>query len=116
MASGRSSRAREDSSEIGLAFRTRGPPPNPFDQVRRSCSASHVESNDTPAPTLDLPTADDFIERPVSTFGENVGTQRLNQSDRRIGTKADNPIDTAEGSDEFHTLLCRQNGSIGTLG
>ena len=116
MASGPSSKAREDSSEIGLAFRTRGPLPNSFDQVRRSCSASHIQSNNTPAPTLDLPTADDFIESPVSALGENVWTQRLNQSDRRIGTKADHPIDTAEGRDEFHTLLCRQNGSIGTLG
>lgn len=111
-----SSRARNDSSEFCLTFSARRSVPDIFDQIGCPRSWDHLQSNDTPARPFDLPATDDRVERPVSTLGEDIRSQFLNQLDRRVGTKADDPIYTTERRHELHSSTSRENGPITPFG
>jgi len=110
------SKDRDDSSDSRLTFLSSRSFPNRFDDVGSPPSRDHLQSNDPPAPVFDLFATDDRAERPFSTLGEDVRAQVLNQPDRRIGAKADDPVDTTECCDKLHAIPCRLYGSARSLG
>jgi len=71
---------------------------------------------DPASPALDFGPADDFVESPVASLSEYVGTKALDQAKGGVRVEPDDPVDTVERGDHLLANYSSLNRPIQPLG
>ena len=82
-----------------------------LDQVRSGLALDEFDADDFASPRLDFRTSDDFIDRPVGTFCQNVGLEFENQFEGVVLGKDDDMVHAGESGQHLRASLLILKGA-----